>query len=478
MKRILALILVMLLLPLCALANSWGIKGDLLNAVASDKTWNDYYAMGSQVGNVAAMKSQYHNALMLVSGKKAPLQVYTCALWQPGDKQSAAKLAKSGKGFVLSYGKKESYTFVPHGDNFMLTVAKINDFTLTSTREDGLYLASEGNESAELYIYGGITLKNFSIRLLPRSVEEVRRFNLMRRALDSGSDILGWYEDSLNPGQRYTPGKKGTVPVYGAPGEKAWRANSSKAAVSTNGEIWVLREWVNEKGETWLHIRYEVSQRTHRFGFIKAGKLPGYTVTGSDAYQTVAIPVRAAVNTTLTDDPLCSQYTQAKISAGTELTCIGMFNDEYALVQSKIGGKSAWLFAPLKDLEPVMGEPLPKAMDQLVGSWEFWAGGSMSLEHLRFYSDGTFDNPARPAEGGVYTVTAYDPAQGKYWDNPDYELTMFYHDGAVTMCGLSFHQTEYSSYDKATDTVVAEMRDGFSLTNMEGSGGYIRTGDK
>ena len=474
MKRLLALLLVMLLLPVSALANSWGLKGDLLTAVSSDSTWDDYTTMSDQVGNVAAMKSRYHNALMLVSGKNAPLQVYTRALWQPDDEQTYASLTKSGDGFILSYGEEVSYTFVPQGDTFLLTKARIGNFTLTLTRDDGLYLASTGGQTAEMYIYGGITLEKFSIRLLPRTVEQVRRYNMMRRALDSGSDILGWYEDSLNPGCLYTPGKKGTVAVYGAPSTKAWRAGNGKAAVSTKGEIYVLREWVAEDGTVWLHIRYEVSQRTHRFGFIKASDLPGYTVVGSDVYEKVAIPVRAAVYTTLTDDPLVSQYAQAAIPAGTELTCIGMFNDEYALVQAEISGKSAWLFAPIKDLEPVMGETLPSVMDQLVGCWYFWAGGSMSLAYLRFYPDGTFDNPAWPTQGGTYTVTAYDPARGKYWDNPDYELTLIYHDGSVTMCGLSFYETEVDRYDAETDSVIWEMRDGFSLTNWEGSGGYIR----
>ena len=85
MKRILALLLVLLLLPAAALANSWGLKGDLLTAVMADDRWDDYHTMNDQVGNVAAMTSRYHNALMLVTGKKSPLRVYTRALWQPDD---------------------------------------------------------------------------------------------------------------------------------------------------------------------------------------------------------------------------------------------------------------------------------------------------------------------------------------------------------------------------------------------------------
>lgn len=475
MKRLLALtlFLALLLLPSAALANSWGLKGDLLSAVMADHTWDDYTS-SDQVGNVAVMTSRYHNALMLVKDKKAPLEVHTRAVWQPDDERGHASLSRSGDGFVLSYGKQESYTFMPHEDSFLLAKAVIGDFTLTLTQEDGLYIGTQNGQSARLYIWGGYTLERFSIRLLPRSIDEILRFNTMRRALDSGSDVLGWYEDAMNPGKLYSPGKKGSVPVYGAPSENAWRAGN-KAAVSLRGDIRVLREWIGEDGETWLHICYEVSQRTHRFGFIKASQLPGYKVVGCDSRQQIAVPVRTAAEPTIqTDDPLLSQFSQFDLPAGIKLTCIGMYNDEYALVRTKIGGKEAWLFVPLKDLTPDTGDVLRDVMAQLEGCWYFHAGGNMSSDYLQFHADGTFCDPSFPENHGVFTVTAYDPAQGKYWNDPPYEITLRYADGRVNICGLTLNQTEYDVYDPVTDAVTWETRDGFSLTNWEGGGGYIR----
>ena len=471
MKRTLAFLLVLLLLPAAALANSWGLKGDLLTAVSSDSAWNDYTS-GDQVGNVATMRSRYHYALMLVAGKKQPLQVYTRAMWQPTDHKDFPQLTKSGSGFILSYGRNESYTFMPHEDSFILTEAIIGDFTLTLTQDDGLYIGEENGQTARLYIWGGYTLERFSIRLLPRSIGEIVRFNTMRVALDSGSDVLGWYEDSLHPGHLYTPRKKGTVPVYGAPSTDAWRAGSGKASVSLKGEIWVLREWIGEDGETWLHIRYEVSQRTHRFGFIKASQLPGYQIVGCDACPQVAVPVRVADLTmaALTDDPLVSQYGQHLLLSGTEVTAIGMYNDEYALVQVEISGKPAWLFAPLKDLEPVPGTVLTDVMAQLDGCWEYWAGGSMGPDYLRLNADGTFYNPAWPEDGGTWVVTAYDPARGKYWNDPPYEIALFYRDGRVNVKGLTIGEQE--------DTGDGILRDAFSLTNWEGGGGYVRINEE
>ncbi len=468
MKRLLSVALLFLLFVTPAAANGWGLKGDLLRAVMANDTWDNYYAMGDQIGNVAAMTSRYHNALMLVMGKDAPLQVYTRALWQPDDDRGGARLKRAENGFTLSWRETgEEFRFELRDGEYLLVEAYAGDLHMTLRESDsGYYNVTSGSSATTWYsCYGGITLDRFSVRLFPRTMEELARLRLMRRVLDSGTDCLGWYEDPMHPGVLYSGRGKGNVPVYGAPSAKAWRASSGKAAVSLKGDVWLLRQWVAEDGSVWLHIRYEVSQRTHRFGFVQASEFPGYSVRDSGLNADVSVPVRTAVPTPLTDDPLCSQYVQVTLPAGTELECFGMFGDEYALVRTAIGGKEAWLFAPLKDLEPVKGEILTDVMAQLDGCWEYWAGGSMSLDYLRLNADGTFYNPAWPAQGGTWYVTAYNPDWNLYWDNPPYEITLLYSDGAATVCGLSLHQEE--DYD-------GNLRDAFSLTNWEGGGGYIR----
>lgn len=472
MKRILAWLLVLLLLPAAALANSWGLKGDLLTAVMADNRWDDYTTMSDQVGSVAAMTSRYHNALMLVMGKKQPLQVFTRALWQPDDECGSATLTAVTKGFSLGYRKTgDTFRFHLEDGQYVLTIGGAGELTYTQRTDDPhTYDVTDGTHTGLWYGgHNGHTLGRFSIRLMPRTWEELLRLKAMLAALDSGRDILGWWEDGTTPGRPYTPGKKGTVPVYGAPSVRAWRASKGKASVSLKGEIRVLREWV-VKGETWLHIRYGVSQRTERFGFIRASDLPGYKLVGSDAYAAISVPVRAAVDTTLTDDPLVSQFAQARVPAGTEMICIGVFDDMYALVQTEIGGKEAWLFAPLKDLEPVPGTVLTDVMARLDGCWEYWAGGSMGPDYLRLNADGTFYNPAWPQEGGTWVVTAYDPAQGKYWNDPPYEIAFFYSDGRTNVKGLTTGEQE--------NTGDGVLRDAFSLTNWEGGGGYVRIDEK
>ena len=109
-------------------------------------------------------------------------------------------------------------------------------------------------------------------------------------------------------------------------------------------------------------------------------------------------------------------------------------------------------------------------MAQLDGCWEYWAGGSMGPDYLRLNADGTFYNPAWPQDGGTWVVTAYDPARGKYWNDPPYEIALFYRDGRVNVKGLTIGEQE--------DTGDGILRDAFSLTNWEGGGGYVRINEE
>ena len=59
MKRLLVLLTVILLCCAtpAALANRWGLVGELLSQVADVDTWNGYYCIGGQAGEAAVMHS-------------------------------------------------------------------------------------------------------------------------------------------------------------------------------------------------------------------------------------------------------------------------------------------------------------------------------------------------------------------------------------------------------------------------------------
>ena len=67
MKQILAILTVLILLCMTgtASANSWGLRGDLLDKISDINTWNDYSTICKQAGDAAVMGNRYHNALML-----------------------------------------------------------------------------------------------------------------------------------------------------------------------------------------------------------------------------------------------------------------------------------------------------------------------------------------------------------------------------------------------------------------------------
>ena len=291
------------------------------------------------------MHSRYHNMLMLLAPDGA-LYAYTKAVYQPDDgRDGEAKLHKADGGFTLQYGDAEWYTFRLTEGAYELQQAVIDGFSiaLTDVPGDGpYYLASDGKQTAHLW-RRNYPLDAFNIRLFPHSVEEVRHINFMQAALDSGKQCLGWsdYPDNMPDYTRYGNVGAGTQPVYSAPlGDAAWRAANGKAAVGLSGELWLLKTLRTADGSAWACIRYDVSQRTQRIGYIPASVL-GIAVPEDDSSRDLldrflSVGVQANRDTYLTDDPDVSQYPQLAVPEGTAFTCLGVFGNDYAYVAAEI----------------------------------------------------------------------------------------------------------------------------------------------
>lgn len=479
MKRTMAALVCGMLLMVCffttASANSWGLGGELLGKVSAVNTWNDYGAICKQAGDAAVMGSRYHNALMQV--EDGELKVYTTAVYQPGSPLAdAVRLEKQGDAMILAYGKSEvveRYVFSPCEYGLCLTGATIGDFHMELVNEDGWQRFRVFDAEGASYLGWIPYMDQFNIELFPHSVEEVRHLNEMLAVLDSGAVVLS------GEGVRHSGVGSGTAPVYAAPcGEAAWRAGKGKAAVGLKGEFWGLGAYVCDDGESYTCIRYDVSQRTQRIGYVRSahiGEAPG----GSLQDKMIKVDVIARRDTYLTDDPDVSQYPQLRVPEGTQLTCMAIYDDEYAYVGGEErngkfvdGGGIVWGFVPLADLDidPNSNHARdiqPDAMARLEGAWEFYAGGNMAQDQLIFHPDGTYqgiylqeDGLAKWIHTGTYTVTTYNPDCNLYWNDPAYELILRDDDGRVTVRGLSF------------ETDMGEEI--FSLTNWEGGGGYRR----
>ena len=471
-----------------ASANSWGLTGALYGAVERSKAWDNYSTRGNQAGPFAVMEARYHHALFYVDDQDK-LHVYTTAVYQPDDRRKAPELSWDGHYITIAYGEDEFYTFCDFFENgqYQLSGAMIGNFYLTGIPgADGFteFEASEQDETADWPVE--IRLENFNIQLLPHSVEEVRNMNLMRAQFESSLQCLGGVAGSGavyspdGPGELLRLKKKGTAPVYSAPyGKSAWRAGKGKAAVGLNGSLWVLDYYRNEGGESYACIRYDVSERTQRIGYVLCRDLDLPEITEWEPDEPLTgfahVDVEATADTWLTDDPDVSQYKQFKVPKGTQFSCMGLYNEYYAYVAAEVkndkftdGGAIVWGFVPVRDLKPMEQEKQPDAMNRLVGSWQLYAGGSMADDYLVFSSDGTFtagtwdwelDTPEREENAaevsGTWYVTKYNPFMNLYWNDPPCQLTLTYNSGRVTIRGLTFTE------------------EGFGLTDEEGGGGYI-----
>ena len=490
-RILLGVVLMTALLPGgIASANSWGLKGKLLQAVMADHTWDDYSTLSNQEGAFAVMKARYHHALFFVDGLDK-LHVYTTAVYQPEDRREAPSLMIVDQDLYLSYGKTERYVFRPWTEEgeYLLSSATIGDFQLLANwenEEDGAASYWANEEGSTALWWAKVRLSDFNIRLLPHSVAEVKAMNLMQAQLASSLQCLGCVAgsgDMFNvdqPGELLKVGKKGTAAVYSAPyGKSAWRAGKGKAAAGLNGDIWLLSQYRNEDGQSYACIRYNVSERTQRIGYALCKDLGLEEITDWQPEEPLTgfahVDVEATADTWLTDDPDVSQYPQFKAPKGTQFTCMGLYNDYYAYVGAEVkkdrfvdGGAMIWGFVPIRDLKPMEQEKQPEAMSKLVGKWKMEAGGSMADDYLVFNGDGTFtagmwdwelDTPERienaARASGTWYVTKYNSFMNLYWNKPPYQLTLIYNNGQVTIRGLDFND------------------EGFSLTDGEGGGGYV-----
>ena len=456
-----------------ALANSWGLKGDLLSVVMDDHRWDDYSTISTQQGDFAVMGSRYHNVLMQY--KDGKLMTYPLAVWQETDKGKVEKpqLELTDDGMLhLRYGKNEIYTFRPdyrfdtyHIDD-VLVFAEVDG--LTFNRDGYGFTVSDG--SAIVHWQRNVVLKDFNIKLFPKSIEEVLHLNRMYAVLDSGIADMDDGASSVNIG-------KGTAPVFSAPDDASWRSGKGKAAVGLSGQHWRMGEIINNEGEAYTRIRYEVSERTQRIGFVRTSDLNSMPIK-ENLIETIRVPLEAKTDTWLTDDPRVSQYQQFYVPPGAQFTCMGTYGMDYAWVAASIknnsfvdggklvkdGNQIVWGYVPLKHLTISTGDEYRNTIEwdtmaRFAGHWHFAAGGVGVSDYLTLYADGTWEgHTGDQVTGGTWRLTRYHPDDHLYWADVPYEITFMRDGGTVNIKGFR----------------PDEDGNGFSLLYWEGSGGYER----
>ena len=106
-------------------------------------------------------------------------------------------------------------------------------------------------------------------------------------------------------------------------------------------------------------------------------------------------------------------------------------------------------------------------MARVAGDYEIFAGGSMLAgDSFTLNADGTMAIHDDPACTGTWAITRYNPAEGYIWNNPEYTITVALDNGYTCRRGMT-----YGTLDGG------EQRGQLlTLSDGEGSGGYIRTG--
>ncbi len=474
MKRLIIVIfsLAFLFIAITANANGWGLTGELLEAVSSVHTWDDYSAKDGQVNNMAIMSSRYHNALFYLDEN---LNVYTKAVYQHDeDKADKVKLKGNDNQITISYSDNEWYKFNYDDNNWILKEAKYGQFSVKGEP----YAYETIDNTGKAIWNNSITLSNFNINLFPHSVEEVKHYNYINAALDSGKIILiEWgegseyaYIDGINTNTK--------LAVYSSPyGKSAWRAAKGKAAVSLKGGLWLMSLNINNDNGSYTLVRYDVSQRTQRIGFVDTKEIVKLAKIGDEnSNELINVDVIAKNDTYLTDDPDVSRYRQFIVPKGTQLNCMALYNNEYAYVSAEVkgdsfvdGGAIVWGFVPVRDLDIMDRNILADdyedddVANKINKTWLFNAGGSMAEEAIKFNLDGTYlsghidenKNMFFVESKGIWRIREYKEKENLYWNDPKYELTLINNNGTVNIKGLDLSDG------------------GLNLTYWEGGGGYI-----
>ena len=392
------LLLAATLLPVfSASANSFGLRGGIYDVVSDNADYEAYTARADD-GNMKAdgrhvnhaiMGSRYHNQLIAAvrNGKAWEAEVIsTTAVYQPGDYRGENPRlvhADNVPGFELIYDDEEEYLFAWWDGRYVLQSVffdRGSTYSNSIVEMDGGYLFwQSGRENSgkaigdAIWQVDPISLEDFNITQLPRSIADVRQMNAVSAALRGVGEVP---EGAVRKGDGKGAAK---LAVYSAPSEDSWRSASGKASVSLRDAVTVL----GRSGD-WTLISYPVSLRTSRIGYV-------HQLLGDDLPEipSGAVSLVTSRETFLTDDPLVSQYAQLQLPMATQVTGLAYFNEFYAYASVQQGNQEIRGFIPLRDLQLPADDVRWDVMDTLLGTWNFAAGGSIAPERLIFFADGT-----------------------------------------------------------------------------------------
>ena len=359
-----------------AFANSWNLKGPLLNAVSGTHRFDNYSAkvlfFDKEVPVSASVMESRDHSVLLVSGKNTAGEE---TLWEsatavyPPDWSERPEISCTADTVTLSWpGHLRSFTFSwdSNEDNWILTRADCGDDKLTL--QEGIYVTGEGT----IWQADPVTLESFNVRFFPDDDYDIMYMNRIYDATCNAEEITHYIEMTA-------PGKT-RIPVYSAPDENSYRAAGGKASLSGNDPFRLLATM-----DHWYMAEYEVSDGTHRIGWIREKDVP---LNVNVPVMLTDVPVPAVEY--MTDDPF---HGQVQSIAGDELTDVHLLAPAgpfYVYARARLAdGKEVRGFVPVRKCALPEEKISLESMNTLCGTWAFYHGGNIQSDILKLQPDGT-----------------------------------------------------------------------------------------
>lgn len=239
--------------------------------------------------------------------------------------------------------------------------------------------------------------------------------------------------------------------VYSAPDVKSMRGAGGKSKVSTN-------DWVQVFGREgdWLMVQYDVNRKFYRIGYIDAKAIPaGMNVPELNLTGEAVVTMEPVQ---VTDDPLGKQGALVEIPADSHVTRLG-YMGEWSYIEGTKDGKLYRGFVlsdKLSDSNVVYS--VEEAHRVLEGDWRVYAGDAGNADHLKFEANGTVygrlnDDPAE--WDGQWSISKYDASQQVYWNDPEFEMTLYRDNGTFTY-GLRICWEPYGANGASYALILSE----------------------
>ena len=197
------------------------------------------------------------------------------------------------------------------------------------------YMIFDDDAAKNVYGVYDNRFASFSWHSFPGSVAEARA--KLSNPPRTPSDFYTPVKVTLRANEQYD--------VFSAPGRTSYRPANGKAVMSTN-------DWVQVFGveDGWALVQYDISSGQMRFGYVDASVLPGGVqvpeLTWYDLPQQTLLRDAA-----VTDDPLVSNGSIGRLSAGSSVRVLSSFGQWYYIETSDLYGKPLRGFVPMSCID-------------------------------------------------------------------------------------------------------------------------------